>query len=327
MLIGANLPDVDVLGLPFGANLAWRRGWTHGPVALVLLPALLAYGLVALDRWQARRGTRPAARAPVRLGGLLGVSYLGALSHLLLDLLNTYGVRLLMPVSERWFYGDTLFIIDPVIWSALALGVWVSRRRARAGGSRVTGTPPTDEAPAITAANAGTGAARPALMALALATVYCVAMYAAGRSAEHYVAGAFRAAGHGEPGQVLASPVLFDPTRRAILVRSAEGYRFGDLRWRPAPQLTFEPAAIDPRMTDPAIARAAAQDRHVADFLYWSRHPFAEVHRTACTTTITLNDARYSRTVEGGPFRVRAELAESAPGCPGTMGNRPGDRR
>ena len=36
-----------------------------------------------------------------------------------------------MPFSSRWFYGDTLFIVDPWVWLALALGVYFSRRRER----------------------------------------------------------------------------------------------------------------------------------------------------------------------------------------------------
>jgi hypothetical protein len=31
---------------------------------------------------------------------------------------NTYGVRLLMPYSDRWFYGTALSIIDPWVWLA-----------------------------------------------------------------------------------------------------------------------------------------------------------------------------------------------------------------
>jgi inner membrane protein len=41
LMIAANLPDIDALGLLFGENLAWRRGWTHGPIALVLMPIAL----------------------------------------------------------------------------------------------------------------------------------------------------------------------------------------------------------------------------------------------------------------------------------------------
>ena len=46
------------------------------------------------------------------------------LTHPVLDWLNNYGIRLLMPFSPRWFYGDAVFIIDPWLWLALggALG-------------------------------------------------------------------------------------------------------------------------------------------------------------------------------------------------------------
>ena len=133
LMIAANLPDLDVIGLAFGENLAWRRGWTHGPLALVILPLLLAWIMVAYDRWQARRGKRPEGRLPVRFKWVLALAYIGALTHPLLDFLNTYGIRCLMPFSERWFYGDALFIIDLWLWSALGLGIWLSRRRERAG--------------------------------------------------------------------------------------------------------------------------------------------------------------------------------------------------
>ena len=60
LIITANLPDVDALGLLFGENLAWRRGWTHGPIAMLVLPPVLVGAMVLFDRWQARRGARPA---------------------------------------------------------------------------------------------------------------------------------------------------------------------------------------------------------------------------------------------------------------------------
>src|SRR6188472_1371941 len=43
LLIGANLPDVDVLAYFWGpgADLAFRRGWTHGVLALALWPLVL----------------------------------------------------------------------------------------------------------------------------------------------------------------------------------------------------------------------------------------------------------------------------------------------
>ena len=42
LMIAANLPDLDVLVIPFADQLPFRRGWTHGPLGLLVLPPLLA---------------------------------------------------------------------------------------------------------------------------------------------------------------------------------------------------------------------------------------------------------------------------------------------
>jgi inner membrane protein len=136
LIIGANLPDVDAacfFWLHGTEHLAFRRGITHGPPALVLLPLVLAGILWAFDRWQTRRGKRPEARLPVRFGWLYAMAFIGCLSHPFFDWLNVYGIRLLEPFSSQWFYGDTLFIIDPWLWALLIASVWVSRRREKAG--------------------------------------------------------------------------------------------------------------------------------------------------------------------------------------------------
>lgn len=136
LIIGANLPDVDAacfFWLEGTEHLAFRRGITHGPPALVLLPLILAGMLWAFDRWQTKRGTRPEARLPVRFGWLYAMAFVGCLSHPFFDWLNVYGIRLLEPFSSQWFYGDTLFIIDPWLWAALIASIWWSRRREKAG--------------------------------------------------------------------------------------------------------------------------------------------------------------------------------------------------
>jgi inner membrane protein len=134
LIIGANLPDVDAacfFWLEGTEHLAFRRGITHGPPALVLLPLVLAGILWGFDRWQERRGTRPEARLPVRFGWLYAMAFIGCLSHPFFDWLNVYGIRLLEPFSSQWFYGDTLFIIDPWLWAMLIASVWWSRRREK----------------------------------------------------------------------------------------------------------------------------------------------------------------------------------------------------
>lgn len=137
LIIGANLPDIDAacfLWLDGVEHFAFRRGITHGPIAWVLLPLILAGGLWWLDRWQTRRGRRPETRLPVRFGWLYGLAFLACLTHPALDWLNVYGIRLLEPFSSRWFYGDVLFIIDVWLWAVLGAGVWLSLRRENRGG-------------------------------------------------------------------------------------------------------------------------------------------------------------------------------------------------
>ena len=69
LIIGANLPDVDAacfFWLDGVEHLGFRRGITHGPPTMLLLPLVLAGLLYGFDRWQATRGKRPEARLPVR---------------------------------------------------------------------------------------------------------------------------------------------------------------------------------------------------------------------------------------------------------------------
>src|SRR5215216_2877037 len=118
LLVGANFPDIDVVAVPLGRGLELRRGWTHGVLALVLLPVVLTALVLAWDRLVRRRRAPGAPRAgegdaaSVRPGQLLLLAAVSIATHPLLDWMNTYGVRWLMPFDGRWFYGDALFIVD-----------------------------------------------------------------------------------------------------------------------------------------------------------------------------------------------------------------------
>ncbi len=239
LIIGANLPDVDAacfFWLEGTEHLAFRRGITHGPPALVLLPLVLAGILWGWDRWQTRRGTRPEARLPVRFGWLYAMAFIGCLSHPFFDWLNVYGIRLLEPFSSQWFYGDTLFIIDVWLWALLIASVWWSRRREKAGAEWMR--------------SARVGIA----VALAYIGVNGFITFAAQNGLE-------------EPSPILiVSPVPFAFWEREIIFGDGIG-RFlidGDL---------IESGVILPNCNLDAVAK---RDSQVRAFQFWSRAPLVD---------------------------------------------------
>ena len=86
LLIAANIPDVD--GILYWMNrpieaLGFRRGWTHGVLAMAVWPFVLTALMLAWDRWIRRR--RHPERPPALPGPLLLLSLAGVLTHPLLD--------------------------------------------------------------------------------------------------------------------------------------------------------------------------------------------------------------------------------------------------
>jgi inner membrane protein len=113
MVVAANAPDFDVVSMLGGAEpyLRWHRHFTHSLIAIPLM-ALVAVAVVRLF-----------GRKPVRWLPAWGIALVGVLSHVILDLTNIYGVRLLLPFSGRWFHWDITPVIDPTITAILLLGV------------------------------------------------------------------------------------------------------------------------------------------------------------------------------------------------------------
>ncbi|HEY7545588.1 MAG TPA: metal-dependent hydrolase [Blastocatellia bacterium] len=132
LIISSNLPDIDaVMGL-FGrtpAYLQYHRGLTHSFIGLFALAVILALVLTIIDRrFRLRRNT---FQRPVRPFRLFWLSLVGGLGHLAMDSSNSYGTRPLLPVSDRWFYGDLVFVLDPWIWLILGSAiVWLATNSA-----------------------------------------------------------------------------------------------------------------------------------------------------------------------------------------------------
>lgn len=272
LMIGANLPDVDVIAIPLGENLTFRRGWTHGPIAILLLPVVLTLLLLGWDRLRSPRDARAEPRPPVRPRQLLLLSAVGVLSHPFLDWLNSYGIRLLMPLREKWFYGDSIFIIDPWIWITLGVGVHLSRRRARRGAR---------------------GATRPSRAALGAVGAYILAMILGTQAAREIALRHIAPIERREPERLMAGPVPLHPLRRELIYDMGEHYRLGSLSWTPRPVVTLDPAPLPTLLDHPAALSARAHEP-VRDFLSWSRFPYFVVETSGDHSTVLLRDARFS---------------------------------
>ncbi len=92
---------------------------------------LFSLAVGALERRRARARGAAATIPTARLASLPAVTA-GVVSHLLLDALNTYGVRPWLPFSGARNYGDLVAIVDPALWlifGAAALLARPGRRR------------------------------------------------------------------------------------------------------------------------------------------------------------------------------------------------------
>jgi inner membrane protein len=283
LMLAANAPDIDIFVMFLGsyAGLAFRRGWTHGPVAMAVLPIVLTGLMVGWDRLVRRRGERRASRAPVAVGATLLIASIGVWSHPALDWLNTSGIRLLMPFRDDWFYGDAVFIIDPWLWLLLAAALIPWRRTRR----RVQ-------------------------MISAVAVAYVVAMIGASMVAEPMARRAAEAAGITGIEEVMYQPAPAQPHRGSLIVATREAYTLGNFRWFARDgRVTFLPDPIARGDWTASAVRRAMADSRVRDYLVWSRFPFVRMEQTPEGTGVFFGDARFTNGPSSGALQgVRVVL-------------------
>jgi inner membrane protein len=273
LIIGANLPDIDAWATIYGMeHLAMRRGLTHGPIALILLPVLLWAAMLAYDRWRPN-----TARLPVHRGWLLMLAYIGVLSHPALDWLNSYGIRLLEPFSSQWFYGDTLFIIDVWIWLALILGVSLSIWRERRGALNWRA---------------------PAQTSFAALCLYILANGLITGQAERQTQARVETLFNRTPTMVVANPIPVIFWEREMLWR--DGQVFGGGLYALGKGVSLNPQPRPTGMDNAFITPARAADPAVRAFLFWSRMPIARVERD----TLTITDQRFYNPLVKGRFTI-----------------------
>jgi len=250
-VIASNFPDVDSIAGFWGTAtyLDHHRGITHAIVGVPVLALLVSAGMYFFS-------------------GNFGRTYVIALismaTHPLLDLMNPYGLRPFLPWSNRWYYGDVVFIIDPYLDAILLAGIlWgaINPRRRRAAALFSF---------SLMAAYVAT---RVELHALALSKLREVAQV------------------HGI-SNVAASPVMLNPLywngiaaldNRVVRTQfSAFGTPVLDLDSTPP---------IDPPVPSSIVARAAATESGAA-LLRFARFPVTHVEQTPSGYRVIMADSR-----------------------------------
>ncbi len=323
LLIGANLPDIDGMAQFVGRDfsLGVRRGWTHGVLALAVLPAMLAVGMWLLDAW--RRRHRGAERPVARLGPLLGLAYLSVLSHPALDWLNNYGVRLLMPFDGRWFYGDALFIVDPWVWLLAGTSLVLAHSRTLSSAAGWVGlasvmtllvtttdwTPPAAKlvwavgVAAVIGLRVWTprraGVSRVATVCLAIVVAYVVAnvigTHIARGQAERWLA----RQGISGVTDIMAAPLPANPFVRDVVAVTDDGYHFVEIDWFAEDRFRVSHPSVS-NGPPGLIVEAALMAPEVQGMRRWLRFPSYEVQAIAGGYRVIIRDLRYSRARQTG---------------------------
>jgi inner membrane protein len=109
-VIAANLPDIDFLAelgnMP--GYLERHRGITHTFVGVPFLSLALAASMYFFTG---------------KFWRTFAIALIAMATHPVLDYANTYGLRPFLPFNGKWYYGDTLFIIDPYFDLILLAGI------------------------------------------------------------------------------------------------------------------------------------------------------------------------------------------------------------
>jgi inner membrane protein len=141
-VLAAEAADCDILWSLRGPveELKHHRGITHTFIAAPVVAGVVVGLVWVWHRWRDGRRKKkldklalePGAPIPLRLrpktihwGWLYLTALIAALSHLLLDWTNNYGLRPFFPFNPRWYAGSFVFIAEPVLWALLLLALVV----------------------------------------------------------------------------------------------------------------------------------------------------------------------------------------------------------
>src|SRR5436853_2011235 len=322
LLISSNLPDIDVvagLGVGTFAYFKYHRGITHSLIGVLVLSLIFTLILTAFDRGVRLRFSRFIR--PVLPTRIFLLCCIGTLGHILMDAGNSYGARPLLPFSDRWFYGDLLFVVDPWIWlilgsttvwvtttdsfrslvwlaigTAAALVAWMAMRQPGFGSNSVPNLPRfiwfgglfiVLLGGLLKWGKAGSKLARWSLTALCL---YCAAMWMLHQSA---LDNAVKSSPRADLKTFLVTPAPLLPTSWTAIAAGSEG-----VATRPISLLHDQPAIwVTTRAIDPVFLDAIRESERVRAFLKFGRIVAATVEDQDNGYTVTVRDLRFSLTM------------------------------
>jgi inner membrane protein len=281
LLLAANAPDIDVVSAA-GGSLSYLHYHHHLTHSLLMAPVMALLPVLVV---------RLATRKPIAWVMAYFVSLVGVASHLALDLTNMYGVRLLLPFSERWLRLDLNSIVDPWILAALLLSLI---------------------APALSRLVAGEiGAPKPAGRTAALLALAFVLLYDGTRAVIHQRAVAIldsRIYLGSPPLRTAAFPDMFDPFLWHGLVEESRFDALFDLDVRKPFDPTTGPFFY--RAEDSPALRLAAETKPFRVFQTFAQYPFWTVTPLSDPPNglrVKLSDMRFGTPRRGG-FRAIAIL-------------------
>jgi len=282
LILAANAPDIDILGLA-GGRLNYFHFHRHFTHSLIFAPVLAAI-LVALFLLGLRLTHRPSIPwLPAYFVVLIGIA-----SHLLLDLTNNYGERLLLPFSGRWLAGDICAIYDLWIFAFFFLCLAAPLLSKLVGGE--IGAP--------------TRRLYPSRAFPWLALIFFL-IYDGGRFVLHQRALAILDARQYDEApalRVAAFPNPSNPLRWQGLAETATTYRMYDLNLVGSFNPQQAQVAFKAEPSSPIDeANRTEPFRILANF---ARFPIWSVIPTGSGTQVTLIDMRF-------PFNAQAELDQS----------------
>jgi inner membrane protein len=329
------------------ASLALRRGLTHGVAGLLVLPFVVAGAVLLWDRWIRRR--RDPDRAPARPGAILGLAVLGVWSHPLLDWLNTYGMRWLLPFDGAWSYGDSVFIVDPwlwlllggatflafsesararILWGALALllSLPVLLVEGLPGWSRAlwllglagivllrwrTAAPARGAASRGAASHGAAAHGAAARLLLGVAVLYIAGMVAQTSAAERIALEEAEARGLGPVTALMVGPIPVEPLARHVIVETADSYWTGSFRWTTTPRVSWDEEVLPRVSGDPGLIGIAEGHPEAARYLVWARFPLWEVRSDPDGKghRVRIRDVRYLDREAGGLGGIEVRIS------------------